>query len=105
MLAAVTAARASKLQVIRVMECSLLVTGEDDLGGRRVGVKFFDERRAALEHRALVDVALVGDLVRVDRERLSHLESAPPDGGAARPGFGCQPPPSRPQVLPPPYVR
>ena len=45
----------------------------DDVG--TFGVKLFHQRRPALEHRALVHVALVGDLVGVDRRRLCHQRS------------------------------
>src|SRR6267143_1566718 len=46
-----------------------------------VRIKLLHERRPPLEHRTLVHVALVGDLVGVDRRRLGHDHQA---GGAGR---------------------
>src|SRR4030081_1847334 len=53
-----------------------LLGSDDDFAGRTIGVQVLDQDRAPLEHRPLVDVALVGDLVRVDRGRLGHDEGA-----------------------------
>src|SRR4051812_49731219 len=39
-------------------------------------VELLDQQAAMLEHRALVDRALVGDLALVDRERRGHEDRA-----------------------------
>ena len=58
--------------------------GKSLLGDVRASaIKLFDQRRAAVEHRALVHVALVGDLVGVDRRRLGHHEEPRAGTGGA----------------------
>src|SRR6267143_497770 len=57
-------------------------SGTDHAFIRRI--ERFNEGGAPLEHRTLVHVALVGDLVGVDRRRLGHDHQAGGAGGAAR---------------------
>ena len=54
----------------------------DHVGGWRLGIKLLDQRRAAGQHRALVDRALVGGLAGVERRRLRHQDE-PADAGRA----------------------
>src|SRR5258707_15737303 len=52
-----------------------LVLHDDQLRCRGAGIELFDESGAAFEHGALVDVALVGALARLDRRRLGQQKS------------------------------
>src|SRR6185436_3896818 len=56
----------------RSMTGTALISGGDDVGTAHV--ELLHQRGTTLEHRALVHVALVGDLVGVDRRRLRHDE-------------------------------
>ena len=49
---------------------------DDDVRAGRVGVELVDERGAAREHRALVDRALVGHLLAIERQRLVEQDRA-----------------------------
>src|SRR5690606_39952393 len=49
----------------------------DHAGRDRIAVEPLDQRVPALQRRSLVDVALVRELVAVDRGRLGHQQDAP----------------------------
>src|SRR6266704_1581693 len=51
---------------------ALYSSQHDHVLARLIGVKPLHQARTALQPRALIDVALVGQLVTVDRGRLDH---------------------------------
>src|SRR5580704_9579414 len=72
----VTIAACPRMSMVGSLVLFWLAVGDDDVGGRRVGVEVFNQPRAICKYRALVDGTLVGHLADVERRQFGEQDGA-----------------------------